>query len=79
VHRGDDAGGGLVRGGGAMKITRKRALELAIELIVSEMTRTQRKIDTMSGGSSKRNYDKMAELAAALAWLENAARQKELL
>jgi len=60
-------------------IARKRALELAETLFVEEMHRTQLKIDTAGYDALKRLNARYAELAAALAYIENLARQKELL
>ena len=55
-------------------ITRKRALELAIEAIKQEMLIFYPAIFT-----DEISADIYAELAAALAYIEHMARQKELL
>jgi len=56
-------------------ITRKRALEVAISSIRDEMNRVYPRIPKVG----KLAEDHYAELAAALAYIENLARQKELL
>lgn len=56
------------------KISRKRALDLAMECIKIEMTRVYPRMDKVD-----EMKDFYAELAAALAYIENLARQKELL
>ena len=54
-------------------ITRKRALELAMECVRIEMTRVYPRMEKVN-----EMRDHYAELAAALAWLETASRQKEM-
>lgn len=67
------------------QITRKRALELAQECIQVRMDNAYQ--NAMRGKQGLRPYSKhteesealYAELAAALAYIENLSRQKELL
>ena len=64
-------------------ITRARALELAQECIRLEMDKNYVYVDLEKIGilkpKAQKNYDRYIELAAALAYIENLARQKELL
>lgn len=65
------------------KITRKRALELAQECIRADMMREYPKtaIAQKTGEHNRLSIvseERYAELAAALAWLEAASRQKEM-
>lgn len=59
------------------KITRQRALELAQECILDSMKRIYPSIPKWESGKPLDNH--YAELAAALAYIETLARQKELL
>ncbi len=65
-------------------MTRKQALELAQECIAKEMRSLafDANVATKTSNASpmmQKRAEKYAELAAALAFIENMARQKELL
>lgn len=63
-----------------MKITRKRALEIAQEAIQEVMPNYVRDAQLAAEGLPHitRRAERYAEFAAALAWLEQQARQKEM-
>ena len=63
-----------------LKMTRKEALEIAMDAIQYEMAHYQDAAQLAAEGKPhyKRRAERYAELAAALQWIENASRQKDM-
>lgn len=60
-------------------MTRKRALEIAQECIQKEMNAAYHQVNWKTRQYKQKYEGDYAELAAALAYIENMARQRELL
>ena len=63
-----------------LKMTRREALEIAMDAIQYEMAHYQDDAQLAAEGKPhyKRRDNRYAELAAALQWIERISRQKEM-